>query len=61
MGDKNIEATVPRIFYVNNAAVRRPVGTFGESFRGEFVMITCGKETRGTSTASNTILSTPAR
>ncbi len=46
MGDKNIEATVPRIFYVNNAAVRRPVGTFGESFRGEFVMITCGKETR---------------
>ncbi len=46
VGDKNIEATVPRVFYVNNAAVRRPVGTFGESFRGEFVMISCGKETR---------------
>lgn len=46
VGDKNIEATVPRMFYVNNAAVRRPVGTFGESFRGEFVMISCGKETR---------------
>lgn len=46
VGDKNIEATVPRVFYVNNAAVRRPIGTFGESFRGEFVMISCGKETR---------------
>lgn len=46
VGDKNIEATVPRVFYVNNAVVRRPIGTFGESFRGEFVMISCGKETR---------------
>lgn len=46
VGDKNIEATVPRVFYVNNTVVRRPIGTFGESFRGEFVMISCGKETR---------------
>lgn len=46
IGDRHIEATVPRVFYVNNGVVRNPVGTFGESFRGEFVMITCGKETR---------------
>ena len=46
MGDKNIEATVPRMFYVNNAAVRKAVGTFGETLRGEFMMLTCGKETR---------------
>lgn len=46
MGDKNIEATVPRIFYVNKSAFRQPVGTFGESLRGEFTMISCGKETR---------------
>lgn len=46
VGDRHIEATVPRVFYVNNGVVRNPVGTFGESFRGEFVMITCGKETR---------------
>lgn len=46
IGDKNIEATVPRVFFVNSSAVRQPVGTFGDSFRGEFTMITCGKETR---------------
>jgi len=46
VGEKNIEATVPRMFYVNNSAVRQPVGIFGEVFRGEFVMICCGKETR---------------
>lgn len=47
MGDKrNIEATVPRMFYVNNAAVRKAVGTFGETLRGEFMLVTCGKETR---------------
>ncbi len=48
MGDKNIEAMVPRNFFVNNALVRKAkaVGTFGETLRGEFMMITCGKETR---------------
>ena len=46
VGDKNIEAMVPRMFYVNNAAVRKAVGTFGETLRGEFMMLTCGKETR---------------
>lgn len=46
VGDKNVEATVPRMFYVNNSAVRQPVGIFGEAFRGEFVMLTCGRETR---------------
>lgn len=46
VGDKNIEATVPRMFYVNNSAVRQPVGIFGEIFKGEFVMICCGRESR---------------
>lgn len=46
MGDKNIEATVPRTYYVNNAKAPKPVGTFGETLRGEFMMLTCGKETR---------------
>lgn len=46
MGDKNIEATIPRVFYVNNAAVPKAVGTFGDSLRGEFMMVICGKETR---------------
>lgn len=46
MGDKNIEATLPRKFYVNNLAVDKAVGTFGETLRGEFMMVTCSKETR---------------
>lgn len=46
MGDKNIEATLPRTIYVNNALVHKAVGTFGETLRGEFMMLTCGKETR---------------
>lgn len=46
MGDKNIEATVPRMFYVNNAAMKKAVGTYGETLRGEFMLLTCGKETR---------------
>lgn len=46
MGDKNIEATVPRKFFVNNTAVTKAVGNFGTTLRGEFMMLTCGKETR---------------
>lgn len=46
MGDKNIEGMIPRNFYVNNASMRKAVGTFGETLRGEFMMVTCGKETR---------------
>lgn len=45
MGDKDIVAKVPRMFYVNNTAVRKAVGTFGETLRGDFMLITCGKET----------------
>ena len=45
VGDKNVEACVARMYYVNNTAVRRVVGTFGDTLRGEFMMITCGKET----------------
>ncbi|MCM1067703.1 MAG: pilus assembly protein PilM [Muribaculaceae bacterium] len=46
VGDKNIEAMVPRMFYVNNVGTRKAVGFFGETLRGEFMMLTCGKETR---------------
>ncbi|MDE6121059.1 MAG: hypothetical protein K2F63_04650, partial [Muribaculaceae bacterium] len=46
VGDKNVEASVARMYYVNNSAVRRVVGTFGNTLSGEFMMITCGKETR---------------
>lgn len=46
MGEKNIEAMVPRNFFVNNTSVHKAVGTFGETLRGEFMMLTCGKETR---------------
>lgn len=46
LGDRNIEEVIPRMYYVNNAADRRAVGIFGESLRGEFMMITCAKETR---------------
>lgn len=46
MGHKNIEDVVPRIFYVNNAPTRKPEGIFCTDFRGDFVMIACGRETR---------------
>lgn len=45
MGSQNIEAMVPRAFYVNNALAPKPVGTYGETIRGEFMMVLCGKET----------------
>lgn len=40
-----IEAVMPRKFYVNKTAVPRAVGSYGETLRGEFMLITCGKET----------------
>lgn len=46
VGDKHIEATVPRTFFVNNTAVRQPVGIFGDTLSGDFVMICCARETR---------------
>lgn len=45
MTDKHVAGIVPRMYYVNNTAVRQPVGTFGESLRGEFNMLTCARET----------------
>ncbi|MDE6277793.1 MAG: pilus assembly protein PilM [Muribaculaceae bacterium] len=43
--NKHIEAVLPRTFYVNNVAVARPVGIYGQRFRGEFVVIAIGAET----------------
>lgn len=45
MLDKTIVETVPRMFYVNRTATPKPVGTFGETVQGEFMFITCAKET----------------
>ncbi len=43
---KHIEAVLPRTFYVNNLVVPRPVGTYGQRFRGDFTVITIGQESR---------------
>lgn len=40
-----IEAVVPRKYYVNKAMVMRAVGSYGETLKGEFMLVTCGKET----------------
>lgn len=46
VGDRMIVDTLPRIFYVNNTTVKKAVGNFAETLRGEFTMVTCAKETR---------------
>ena len=46
VGDRVIVDTLPRIFYVNNTSVRKAVGNFADTLRGEFTMVTCAKETR---------------
>ncbi len=46
VGNKNIEDILPRTFYVNNVEVKKVVGTFGSTLRGEFLLLTCAKETR---------------
>lgn len=43
---KAIEAVLPRAFYVNNVAVAKPVGNYGQRFRGDFVLIAIAPETR---------------
>ncbi len=46
VGNKNIEDCLPKAFYVNNLQVKKPVGTVGSNLRGDFLLLTCGKETR---------------
>lgn len=46
VGNKNIEEALPKAFYVNNIQVKKPVGTVGSNLRGDFLLLTCGKETR---------------
>lgn len=43
---KAIEAVLPKAFYVNNVAVTKPVGNYGQTFRGDFVLLVIGPETR---------------
>lgn len=45
-GNANIEATLSKAFWVNNVAVKPAVGTVGSTLRGEFMLVTCAKETR---------------
>ena len=45
MLDKTIVKTVPRTFYVNRTVMPKPVGAFGETVQGEFMFVTCAKET----------------
>lgn len=46
VGDRSIQATLPRTYYVNNSSVPRPSGTYGVSLRGDFTVVSCAKETR---------------
>ncbi len=46
VGNKNIEAIMARNYYVNNVQVKPVVGTVGTSLRGDFLMLTCARETR---------------
>ncbi len=46
VGDRLIIDILPRVYYVNNKASKKAVGTFAETLRGVFTMVTCGKETR---------------
>lgn len=46
IGNKLIVDVIPRMFWVNNMLVRPVVGTIGTNIRGEFMLITCGKETK---------------
>lgn len=46
VGSKNIEAIMARNYYVNNVLVKPVVGTVGTSLRGDFLMLTCSRETR---------------
>lgn len=46
VGDHCIVDTLPKILFVNNTSTKKAVGTFAETLRGEFMMVTCAKETR---------------
>lgn len=43
---KNIEAIIPRHFWVNNVQVQNAVGTFGRQLRGDFTLMACSNENR---------------
>lgn len=43
---KIIEGVVARTYYVDNMAVRNPVGTYGKTFKGDFVLIGISPENR---------------
>lgn len=43
--EKYIIEAIPRSYLVNNTATAQPVGTYGDSLRAEFLMISCARET----------------
>lgn len=46
VGDRLIIDVLPRVYYVNNKASKKAIGTVAETLKGVFTMVTCGKETR---------------
>lgn len=44
--NKNIEAIIPRNFWVNNVQAKNPVGIFGRNLRAEFTLMACSNENR---------------
>lgn len=44
-GEKEIVGTIPRSFSVNGVSVPKAVGTYADSLKGEFMLVTCGRET----------------
>jgi cell division protein FtsA len=44
-GDKEIVGTIPRVFSVNGISVPKAVGTYADSLKGEFMLVTCGRDT----------------
>ena len=44
-GEKEIVGTLPRVFSVNGVSVPKAVGTYADSLKGEFMLVTCGRET----------------
>lgn len=46
VGERLIIDVLPRVYYVNNKASKKAIGTVAETLKGVFTMVTCGKETR---------------
>lgn len=43
--DKAVVEVLPRMFYLNSSAVPKVAGTYGETVQGEFMVVSCARET----------------